>query len=282
LSKIVLDLASSLITLPIRFFGAPIGQATLPFLVDEAEKEQHGRFRDLVLQSIHQITFFAYPAAVLLLILRLPIVRLAYGTHNFPWPATLATSRVVGIIAVSIAAQAVVQLLIRAFYALKDTRTPFFISLMTMTLYLFATIIAVFGLHAGVIGMAIVLSATNYIEVVLFILFLNRRVPGFLHKGLWLPQLKMITSSFMMAVFLYLPFRILDELVFHTSRTVELIMLTITTSTIGMLVYLYFSVLFDVRELHLIQKVLMKFENWNKTLARSPEVVLESTENEIR
>jgi hypothetical protein len=49
-----------------------------------------------------------------------------------------------------------------------------------------------------------------------------------------------------------------------------------------MLVYLYFSVLFDVRELHLIQKVLMKFENWNKTLARSPEVVLESTENEIR
>jgi hypothetical protein len=59
-------------------------------------------------------------------------------------------------------------------------------------------------------------------------------------------------------------------------------MLTITTSTIGMLVYLYFSVLFDVRELHLIQKVLMKFENWNKTLARSPEVVLESTENEIR
>jgi peptidoglycan biosynthesis protein MviN/MurJ (putative lipid II flippase) len=130
--------------------------------------------------------------------------------------------------------------------------------------------------------MAIVLSATNYIEVVLFILFLNRRVPGFLHKGLWLPQLKMITSSFMMAVFLYLPFRILDELVFHTSRTVELIMLTITTSTIGMLVYLYFSVLFDVRELHLIQKVLMKFENWNKTLARSPEVVLESTENEIR
>ena len=53
----------------------------------------------------------------------------------------------------------------------------------------------------------------------------------------------MVVASFLMAVSLYLPFKILDELVFNTSRTVELIGLTITTSTIGMLAYIYFAAL---------------------------------------
>ena len=42
------------------------------------------------------------------------------------------------------------------------------------------------------------------------------------------------------------PYKIFDELVFDTSRTVEVIGLTVTTSTIGVLVYLYFSLLFDL------------------------------------
>ncbi len=283
LSKVIMDLVGSLITLPIRFFGAPIGQATLPFLVDEAHKEDQTGFRDLVLQSIHQIAFFAFPASVLLLILRLPIVRIAYGTSNFPWESTKTTALVVGIISLSIAFQAVVHLLIRAFYALKNTQVPFFISLVTVGLYLCMTWISVFVLKAGVVGIAITTTTVNIVETILFVFMLSRQISGFFSKMFWFPQLKMITASFLMAVFLYLPFRILDEIVFDTSRTVELVLLTITTSTIGLVVYVYFSVLFDVRELHLLQGVINKFGNWRKILNKSPEVLLESSsENELR
>lgn len=277
LSYTVMNLASSLITMPIRFFGVPISQAALPFLSDEATEKDLVHFRDLVLKLIHQISFFAYPAAVLLLILRVPIVRLAYGSRNFPWTeVTLPTARVVAIVSISIAAQAVTQLLIRSFYALKDTKTPLKITITTVLFYLAGTTLAVFGFKTGVLGMAVVLSITNIAEMLLLLYCLDLRVRGFARKEFWLPQMKMVIAGFLMAVFLYLPFRLLDELVFDTRRTVELIMLTLTTSTIGMLVYIYFCLLFDVREIYILQNLLSKFGNWQKTLSKSQEVLVES------
>ena len=89
----------------------------------------------------------------------------------------------------------------------------------------------------------------------------------------------MIIASFLMAVFLYLPFKILDELIFNTTHTVELILLTVTTSTIGMLVYIYFALLFDIRELYILKSILDKLGSWNKTLSRTEEVILENSAN---
>ncbi|CAN5288004.1 murein biosynthesis integral membrane protein MurJ [soil metagenome] len=277
LSVVVISLAQQVMTLPIRFFGAPIAQAALPFLVTEAEKNDLSHFRDLLLKSINQVSFFVFPASVLILILRIPVIRIIYGTGNFPWQTTVLTARLVGIIAISIAAQSIVQVLIRAFYALKNTRTPFYITCVTVALYVTLNWFFVFNRQLGVIGMAISITLAAFVEMFLFMFFLNRRVTGMLGKAFWMPQLKMGVAAFLMAIFLYLPFRILDELVFNTSRTIELILLTISTSTIGMLVYIYFAMLFDVSELYMVRSVINKFGNWSKTLSRSQEVVLEST-----
>jgi putative peptidoglycan lipid II flippase len=228
------------------------------------------------LKSIHQVSFFVFPASILLLILRIPVVRIVYGTGSFPWQTTVLTARIVGIIAISITAQSIVQVLIRAFYALKNTRTPFIITCFTVGLYVTLNWIFIFMMQIGVVGMAIANTITAFVEMFLFLLFLNRRVSGMLGKSFWIPQIKMLLASFLMAIFLYLPFRILDELVFNTSRTIELILLTISTSTIGMLVYIYFALLFDVSELYMIRSVMNKFGTWGKILSRSQEVVLES------
>jgi hypothetical protein len=119
--------------------------------------------------------------------------------------------------------------------------------------------------------------------LILFIVALQRRLHSFADKIFWWPQLKMITSSFLMAIFLYLPFKILDELVFDTTRTLELIALTLTTRTIGMLVYVYFSLLFEVKELSYLTKIFSTVTRWRRLLASSKEVLVEtsSDSNEI-
>jgi putative peptidoglycan lipid II flippase len=276
LSYVIFNLATTLMTLPIRFFGVPIGQAALPFLSNESKENDLKSFRDLLLTSLHQIAFFAFPASVLLLILRIPIVRLVYGTANFPWPATVMTGRVVAILALSVAAQAAVQILIRAFHALKDTHTPFWISLITLLLNVGLSAVGIFVLDWGILSLAVSTSFTMILEMVLFVFLLDKKIGGFWSTQFWWPILKMMLASFLMAVFLYLPFRILDLLVFDTTRTMELIALTMTTSTIGMLVYLYFAALFDVRELYIIQMAWDKIGEWRKTLSRSQEVLVET------
>jgi putative peptidoglycan lipid II flippase len=275
-SYTILNYASKLMTAPIRFFGVPIGQAALPFLSAESQENDLKTFRNLITKLIHQISFFAFPASVLLLILRVPIVRITYGDPNFTWQSTLETARVVAIISFSISSQAIAQLLVRAFYALKNTKTPFYISIFISCFYVVISWLFAFPLKMGVIGLAIGISVSTITEMLLFLYFLNRKIEGLAGRSFWIPQLKMITASFLMAVFLYLPFRILDELVFNTSRTIELVLLTVSTSTIGMLVYIYFSMLFDVDELYILNNIFNRIGNWRKVLAKSEEVFIDN------
>lgn len=277
LSFVVIRLALRLMTIPIRLFGVSIGQASLPFLSAEANNINLSRFTSLIVKSLHQITFLAYPASVLLLILRVPFVRLIFGTHNFPWSTTLTTGKVVAVISISIGAQAMVQLLIRAFHALKDTRTPLLITLVTAGFYLLCSWYFVFQTGWGVMGIAFSTSIAAFVELTLCILLLNKKLPELFTTAFWVPQLKMLSASFFMAVFLYLPFKILDELVFDTTKTLELISLTITTGTIGTLVYIYFSALFEVRELKLFNKLFTKFGPWRKSLEKAREVLVETS-----
>lgn len=148
-SMLIMQLALSVMTAPIRFFGVPISQAALPFFSEEVAKNDTNKFKELVVQSLHQISFLILPASVLILVLRIPIVRLLFGTANFPWPVTVTTGWAVAIIAISIASQALVQLLVRAFYALKDTKTPFIIAIVDIVVYLLVASLSTFVFKGG-------------------------------------------------------------------------------------------------------------------------------------
>ena len=281
LSFLVMKLTLTLMTIPIRLFGTPIGQASLPFLSEESEEKDMSRFRELVMQSLHQIAFLAFPASVMILILRVPIVRLAFGAKDFPWSTTLITGRAVAIISISIAAQAMVQLLLRAFYALKDTRTPFLITVITVSCYLVGAAFVSYQTDLGVYGLAIVTTVVALLELFLCLLFLHRKIDGFMSRYFWIPQSKMMLASFFMAVFLYLPFRIFDELIFDTTRTIELIALTITTGTIGMLVYLYFAALFEIKELQFLVQMVRSFQRSRSALRQNPEMVVDAHSEDV-
>jgi putative peptidoglycan lipid II flippase len=277
LSFVMIKLASTLMTIPIRLFGVPISQASLPFLSDESDVSSRERFKELVNRSLHQIAFLAYPASILLLILRLPVVRLVFGAKNFPWPTTLMTSKVVAIIALSIAAQAMAQLFIRAFYALKDTKTPLYITFVVVLAYLGGCAYSVFVADYGLLGVAAVTSLSAVLELVLFVHFFDKKIGQFITNGLLVPQIKIMVASFLMAVFLYLPYRVLDELVFNTTKTIELIGLTVTTSTIGMLVYVYFASLLRIHELdHLVSAFRSRVGRLQRSSDKTHEVLVET------
>ncbi len=280
LSFFVIRLALRLMTIPIRIFGVPIGQASLSFLSEESTDEDYDRFRSLLIQSLNYVAFLAFPASMLLLILRIPIVRLVFGASNLPWETTLATGRVVALISLSVVAQALVQLLIRGFHALNDTKTPLLVTLITATFYLLGCWYFVFFTQIGMLGIALVILITAFLEMILCLILIEQKIGQIITKSFLLPQAKILLASFFMAVFLYLPFRILDELIFNTTKTIELIGLTVTTSSIGLLVYCYFSALLNVHELQLVKSTFSSLDRWRKTLSRTTEVLSESSSDD--
>ena len=279
LSFFSIRLAMKLMVIPIRLFGVPIGQASLSFLAHESDHKN--RFRQTLVQSIHQVSFLAVPAAVLLLILRVPIVRLVFGTKNLPWSTTLLISKAVIFLALSVAAQAIVQLIVRAFHALEDTFTPFLVTTVTVATWAVTSAVGVFYFNQQTVFLAVTIAVTAFVELGLFLVFLEKKIKKIITPLFFWHELKIVAAGFLMAVFLYLPFRILDELVFDTTKTVELIALTVTTATIGGLVYVYFSALFDIPELVLLTKVVNLIKR-KKTKALPPptEIMVDVTSDE--
>lgn len=73
-----------LMSLPIRLFAASIGQASLPTLSALFSEENSVEFSKILKSSIRQIFFFVVPMTVLIVVLRVPFVRLAFGAKFSP------------------------------------------------------------------------------------------------------------------------------------------------------------------------------------------------------
>lgn len=252
-------LARQLINMPIRFIGVPIGQASLPFLSDLSQDDDINRFKKIVLQSLNQITYLACPLAVLLLILRIPAVRLAFGTRNFAWELTVLVGRIVAIMAVSVPFQAMFHLLVRSFHALRDTVTPFLISLFTTTIFFIGAALSVQLPSNQLFGIAATISITAILETTIYLILLHRKLKGLINRQFVMTQLKIYVISALMALSLYIPFKLLDNLVFNTARVVPLIMLTGITSVVGITVYILLSKLLHIQEMHILVKIWQNF-----------------------
>jgi putative peptidoglycan lipid II flippase len=114
----------------------PIGQASLPFLSKDAARN-NCHFPGTLTQTLNQVLFLAFPASAILLVLRVPLVRLAYGAAQFPWSATLLTGRLIAVFSLVIFAYGGIHVLTRAYYALHDTKTPFLIALVNVAISIF-------------------------------------------------------------------------------------------------------------------------------------------------
>jgi peptidoglycan biosynthesis protein MviN/MurJ (putative lipid II flippase) len=73
--------------------------------------------------------YLVLPIVAVLIVLRLPIVRLTYGTGAFDWEDTLLTAWCLVLLSLSIVGQTLMQIVMRAFYALKDTWKALIITL---------------------------------------------------------------------------------------------------------------------------------------------------------
>lgn len=250
--------ASHLQNLPVSLFGAAMAQAALPLLSREAEKKNLGDFRRQFLMAFHQMTFFIVPAAVLLLVLRLPAVRLAFGASMFDWGATLMTGYVVAFFALSLLPQAAVFLLARGFYALHDTATPVKISIIAVAVNLFLSLTFIKILNLSVWGLGLSFSLSSTLNALLLLYFLNRKVQGFAPPALTGPFLKIVSAGILMALSIYLPLKIFDRgawgksltllpislpvnfdiLILDTRYTANLFILTLAAGFSGLVVYL--------------------------------------------
>ena len=259
-SVIYLKFADQLQSFPVNFFGASIALAALPALSMETGDKNLSDFKKTFFNSFFQMMYLAVPASVILLILRVPAVRLVYGASAFPWDATLQTALILGIFSVSIFSQSAVLLLTRAFYAFKDTKTPLIISLISISLTTALAFTSVKFLGLGTWAIAGAITLGSFIDFFLLLTLIQGRIGKFTFADFFQPFGKIALSALAMGISIYGPLKLLDIRVFNTTKTLELIVLTVVVITSGVISYFFFTRLFKVKEIELFYKLVNKLQ----------------------
>ncbi|HNW09196.1 MAG TPA: murein biosynthesis integral membrane protein MurJ [bacterium] len=137
-SLAIFNLANNLQSFPLGIFGVSFAVAALPTLSVLAVKKDLGDFVVALSSTFRQILFLIVPVSVLFYVLRAQIVRVILGAGEFGWLDTRLTAASLAIFALSLFAQSVLPLLIRAFYALQNSKTPFYLGLVSLAVNLIA------------------------------------------------------------------------------------------------------------------------------------------------
>lgn len=268
---VIFDYAQTLAFAPIVLFGQTIAQAAFPVLSREREKIEE--FKQVFITSFNQMLYLVLPVSALLLVLRIPIVRLVYGASQFDWQATVLTGKTLAFFSISIFAQALIYLVSRGFYALHDTKTPLIVGAITTGLMIVMGVLFIVYYKLGVETLAIAYSIGSILNLLLLFFLLDKRTGGFQKRELLFSQGKIFLATIFTGFALYIPIKLLDQLVFDTTRTINLILLTGISSFAGLSLYLFLTWLFDVKEAKTFILLFKRIGDWREILGKSEEVI---------
>ena len=275
--------ANSLQLLPVGLFGTSLAKAALPTL--SRQVEDIGKFRKTLMTTIFQAIFLTAPIAVILIVLRIPIVRLVYGTDIFDWQATVQTGKVLSVFALGIIFQTLVAILGRAFFAFHDTKTPVYVSIIGLTLLVLGDFILVLGFNLPVWALAASFSFGYLFETVTLFILMHKKIGEVLTPTTFKRIFKIFLSTVTSASIMYILLKFFDrsvwvkqlsflgkldatrnlpfeKFVLDTRYTINLLILTVMVSGIGISIYLLLTTLLKSEEVgvffNLIKRTFIK------------------------
>jgi len=258
--------AQRLQLLPVSVLGIAFGQASLPYLSELFHENRMEDFKKIVIDSILNLFFIVIPISGFFIIARTPLVRLFFGGQMFDWDATVMTAFTLSYFAVSIPFHSIYYFLTRCFYAVLDSRTPFFIGVFSILINLVFSLTFVLWLKLPVWSLAIAFSTSMIVNVIILFLFFNKKIHGMEIKTLINETLKITGVSFISSVVGYYLIKLLDGLIFDTTRTINVFFLLMTVSIVYFLLYLFLSWIFEIKEIYLLTKLMTKAKEYQKRL----------------
>jgi putative peptidoglycan lipid II flippase len=177
----VFNTAFRIINLPLGIIGIALGIAAFPTLSTLAAQKALGAMREIVTDSLRLLLFLGLPITVLMIFLAEPMVSILFERGLFDESSTQNVAMVLSYFALGLVALMMLEVISRSFYSLSDTWTPVLAGGLQVALMAVLSIwlgLMVFPQFGGlpVAGLALGLSISNYIEVVLLLWLLKRKM----------------------------------------------------------------------------------------------------------
>jgi putative peptidoglycan lipid II flippase len=201
--------------LPLGLFGISIASATLPRIARSAAHHNYTEFRDTLARSIVMILLMTVPSSAGLAVLGESMIGLVYQHGRFLAYDTHQTALALSCYAVGLASFSTLKLLVPAFYALGDARTPMLVTLATVLINVASSFIMVRVMHLGHAGLALSLSLVSIFNVLALLALIGPRIGGIRAGEIALSLGKILLAAGLMSLVCLLIVRISPSRVFH-------------------------------------------------------------------
>lgn len=184
--------AFQLMLIPINLFAMTVSTAAFPTLAVLYTAGEFARLQSTILRALRGILFLSIPASLGLICLAQPIIRLLYQHGNFTAQDTSLVYDALVFLSIGIVGHAAVEILTRSFYALRDSRTPVYVSLCQLAVMMGLSIVF---FPLGLSGLGLALSIGVLGEATALLLLLRQRLRGFDLQPLLLFTVSVLAAS---------------------------------------------------------------------------------------
>jgi putative peptidoglycan lipid II flippase len=176
-------------TAPIMLIGTAISTAAFPRLTARLSQHRPDLFRRDFLWIFRVMVWIALPVAVISFFARGYLARLIF-TQGSPQIALIF-----GYLTIAIVFRTMYTIISRWFYAQKDTKTPLFVSLFTISLNIFLAWLLTQHSSYGIGGLALAQSLVAMVEVAILVIIMLIRDHGLFNAEFWNALLKIISVT---------------------------------------------------------------------------------------
>jgi putative peptidoglycan lipid II flippase len=171
-----LNYAQHLVLLPHGILAMSLSTVIFPRLARQFELGKVDEFRQTMYRALGPLVFLTVPAAIGLFTFRVSIVQIVLQYGSFTAESTALVADAVGYFALGLLARALIEPITRAFYAMRDTRTPLVVALLAIVVNIAGSAILAPRLGHG--GLALSISITSTLRMLALLTILSRRTGG--------------------------------------------------------------------------------------------------------
>lgn len=206
----VLFYAQRLYQFPLGVFAIAYAVVLFPTLSARAARDEMDDFRASLAAGIRMVMFIGLPCSAGLMLIARPVIALLFQHGEFTAADTVRVSSTLVAYGAGVWAYGLLHILVRAFYALHDYRSPTISSAAVVALNLALNLTLVWRMATAGLGLATAICAA--IQCVWLTALLSRRVGGLDWPGIGRSVAKSLLATLVMAAAVWLVLRFLPTL----------------------------------------------------------------------
>ena len=201
--------AARLYNFPLGILAISIATVVFPLFSRYAARGSEDDFRRAVNRALRLGIFLGIPSGVGLIVLAKPVISLIFQRRNFTSFDTSRAAFILQMYCVGMVAYFCNHILLRAFFARKETRLPLILAVVLSGLNLILIFFGIFTpLRAGVFGAA--LSFTSTVNTCILLYVLKRRIGTIGGRAILISIVRTAISSAVMAAAIWSAWKLLS------------------------------------------------------------------------